>query len=81
MTSVKVRLHKIKVDNERFIQDNKGIINLDIHEGSTVKTLFDMFGIEPAGKVVLIDGESCSNFDNIINHCERIEIFQMFAGG
>ena len=84
MNNIKVRLNKVRVDNEKYRQDSDGFIHLPVADGCTISSLFELFGIPDDnmfGKVVLINSKPCKDIETELNNDDVIEIFRLFAGG
>jgi sulfur carrier protein ThiS len=82
MFSVEVKLHKLKCNSAELIPDKDGYFTLCIEEGSSVQDLMDGLGIsERFGKTILINSILCKDYGNFLIENDKIEIFQMFAGG
>lgn len=82
MLKVRVRLHRFKIpDSMSFQEDQQGYIHINLPSNACVQDLFNMLDINPIGKVVLINGSSCTDYGRVITDESDIEIFQLMAGG
>ena len=84
MNNIKVRLNKLRVDNEQYQQDSDGFIHLSVADGCKVSDLYELFAIsaqDMKGIVVLVNSKSCKDIETVICNDDVIEIFRLFAGG
>ena len=81
MITIKLKVHKIKLNHNNYFIDEEGYAQIDLKSDSTIKDLIALLEINLVGKVILVNGVSCKIETEVLKSNDKIEIFQLIAGG
>lgn len=81
MITIKLKVHKIKLNHNNNFIDEEGYVQIDLKSDSTIKDLIALLEINLVGKVILVNGVSCKVEAEILISNDKIGIFQLIAGG
>jgi sulfur carrier protein ThiS len=79
--TIKLKVHKIKLNHNNNFIDEEGYAQIDLKSDSTIKDLIALLEINLVGKVILVNGVSCKVEAEILISNDKIGIFQLIAGG